>query len=484
MPAAIGKMTSQRCQLLVNALAISALVFLINFVYMAQYSETYSKSYAKVSPKFLQQFPQLSEVIGLGNFSRANRTKNKSLSMVRRIESVVEAQVQNSGSTLGATPSAVQSTAGSSVSAVKPFVGDMYSEKHELKLNRMMQQVASDPMDELLEKQILVQERYLASKLGLTERPEKAMLELCTKYVTCYGLGDRFFGLMANFLTAVIAGRAFFVVHNKPADLNVHLEPNKINWHVDAVQHEGVREALTDIDNHHCDISPHCTHQVLELPNVPGGRIVNGATLDKPIIHSWGNARTDVLFEAMTVGKLFPVLKPGQVEWSQEDKQFWAAHTSSRLWSHLFRFSDSLKKSADELLAATFKTPAPYNFETTMLCTPCIHARTGSGLREPTRHRNVDDFVKCMDKVTSDVKRSEDARCVAHRAAGSNWIVLSDSSFFIDDMTEKFKSKGTIFSTSGSGPIVHAETIQFGSDRAVKGLRRAMIDFYILSHCR
>ncbi|XP_065194289.1 uncharacterized protein LOC135825611 [Sycon ciliatum] len=362
---------------------------------------------------------------------------------------------------------------------------DMHSENHELKLRAMKRMIAEDPITVLLEKQAAAQKRYIESGQDLTERPDRAMLVLCMKQVTCYGLGDRFFGLMNNYLTAVIGGKPFFVLHNKPADLNVHMVPNTIDWRIESVKHESVRKALLDVNIRTCE-PPRCANHVIELPGVPGQRVVDGAKLPNVIVYSWGNARTDVFHEAMSIAKLFPTLKPGERAWGKDDLQFWSAYISGRLWNHLFSFSDELKKSADQLLSTVFKSPQPYNFQDLMRCTPCVHARTGSGLHEVPRHSNRHDFVTCMNAVNEQVHLSKDARCKVYRDGNktNNWIILSDSNQFVDEMTEQLKGGGTIFSTSGSGPLVHAETIPLGSDSAVRGLRRAMIDFYILSHCR
>ena len=87
---------------------------------------------------------------------------------------------------------------------------------------------SAGPHDTIIQTLINSHQRVQSTVNSGKESMRGGVIALCSLHSNCGGHGDRVYGLILIYLTALLSRRAFFIYHSRPLPLENFLEPNRL----------------------------------------------------------------------------------------------------------------------------------------------------------------------------------------------------------------------------------------------------------------
>ena len=283
----------------------------------------------------------------------------------------------------------------------------------------------------------------------------------------CGGVGDRMYGILVLYLAAILTKRSFFIYNSKPVPLEQFLLPNKLDWRIDSIKHKKSRDDVLSCAEG--SLLSWCTQHVVQIPFRLCKYLKNLVFSSYYFLNINDNMRTDCIEELLYEFDSLRAL----TDRSQVDSKFlhdFATNISRMMMDTLFRPHQRL---IDTAMTAAGKNVQSQPHD----CLVCVHVRTGYGLGERTRHRNMSSFASCAGVAKRDLL------VAAPQCAGNlQWLLVGDNQDALDMLQILLAGAGShqFLRTKHLGSSFHIDKGQ----NASAGMLHAYTDWYLLTKCR
>eukprot|EP00117_Sycon_ciliatum_P039652 scpid49644/ scgid29268/ len=408
-------------------------------------------------------------VLGMARYKRQADVEARTASLLVKRRLV---QPGGGGGWVGRAASAVQAAVGRSNAAASATAASP--------VNTIDGGPHSHIITKLLEKHARLQADVLAGNVKFS----RALIAKCTADDVCAGLGDRVFGILVLYLGAILTDRAFFLEYSKPKPMDAYLEPNALDWRINAIQNDGVRGKVAECALSGSGHFDSCRASAFLMPDQNCGQIISAVFSDRNVLVTTSNHRTDCILSMLVKSGVVPKAEAtGKgAATTPEGMRQWAANVSHVLINSLFRFNKEVMEAGNKVVTPRGGTDAAAPLPPE--CFLCVHVRSGSGVGEKSRHTNFRDFATCGLTAHAAQRLADNTtRCPVQ----PHWLIVGDSSTAPGDII-RYANEGrndaekiALLTTTDLGPATHMDRNNAATDDMVK---HVFIDYYLLSRCQ
>ena len=300
---------------------------------------------------------------------------------------------------------------------------------------------------------------------------KRAIIGRCSRSQACAGHGDRVYGMLTLYLSAILTDRAFFLDYTRPKPMQDYVEPRKFEWRIGAIQNDELRRNVTACAASESHFYRECSLRPVFIPESRCQDLLNLVHSDLDFIVSTGNMRTECIQKLLMKHGLVPPIGKNGFQDTDADMRFWAANVSHVMLNWLFRFKPDITSLGSQVL-----TPSSRSDPVSPECLVCIHVRSGVGLGEDPRHTNWRDFASCAEKVHGSLLKAK--RCPTN----PTWLVVGDTTWAGKAIKERItmKPKPSVLTTNMLGAPTH---VNQNNDATHDSIAHVYVDWYLLSQC-
>ena len=337
--------------------------------------------------------------------------------------------------------------------------------------------------DDIILKLVESHQRMQQDIVSGKEAMKRGLIATCSLHFYCGGHGDRMYGLILIYLTALLSRRAFFIDHSRPLPLENFLEPNRFEWRISKVTGRPLRKKLWQCAAGHGGSFLGCNLRNLQLPGATCDIYGKVALQQWPMMVLHSNVRINCVQYLLRKFGIVPQLGSHGFSNSEADMRKWASDVSHVLLKALFKFKTRIVDLAHHTLAPKEAAFNPKALD----CMACVHVRSGSGVKEKPRHTNWRDFATCALRAETEevLKRKGSKKCQLQQF-GITWLVVGDNLNAADEIRQQLlpqekNTKRRIMTTNELGKPAHTDHEVLSLDGSMT--EHVFVDWYLLSQC-
>ena len=185
----------------------------------------------------------------------------------------------------------------------------------------MIASYSAGPHDTIIQTLINSHQRMQSAVITGKEPMRGGVIALWSLNSNWGGHGDRVYGLILIYLTALLSKRAFFIDHSRPLPLENFLKPNRLEWRIGKVTDRPLRKKLWQWAVGYGG----CAIRSLQLPVVTCAAYARNALQLWPMMVLASNLRVNCVQYLLKKFDLVPQLGSHAFSNSEADMRKWAS---------------------------------------------------------------------------------------------------------------------------------------------------------------